>query len=69
MEKNSPAQRAGLKVGDVVIKVDHREIKASASFLRWVAEATPGETLNLEVKRGDQLLALDVKVEAPPRSR
>ena len=69
VEKNSPAQRAGLKVGDVVIKVDHREIKASASFLRWVAEATPGETLNLEVKRGDQLLALDVKVEAPPRSR
>ncbi len=68
VEKNSPAQRAGLKVGDVVVKVDHREIKASASFLRWVAEATPGETLSLEVKRGDQLLALDVKVEAPPRS-
>lgn len=69
IDKNSPASRAGLKVGDVVLKVDDREIKVSASFLRWVAEATPGETLNLEVKRGDQLLALDVKVERRPRSR
>lgn len=69
IDKDSPAARAGLKVGDVVLKVDDREIKVSASFLRWVADATPGETLNLEVKRGDQLLALDVKVESRPRSR
>jgi S1-C subfamily serine protease len=68
IEKNGPAYRAGLKVGDVVLKVDNREISASASFRRWVAEATPGETLNLQVKRGDQLLALDVKVEAQPHS-
>jgi serine protease Do len=69
IEKSGPAYRAGLKVGDVVLKVDHREIKVSASFLRWVAEASPGETLSLEVKRGGQLLALDVKVEAPPPTR
>ena len=35
--------------------------------MRWVAEAEPGETLSLEVKRGDQLLSLEVKLEAPPR--
>ena len=39
MDENSPASRAGLKVGDVVLKVDGREIKVYASFLRWVAEA------------------------------
>jgi len=66
IETNSPAFKAGLKVGDVVLKVDQRDIMVSAAFRRWVAEAAPGETLNLEVKRGDQLLELGVKVEAPP---
>src|SRR4029453_4471314 len=53
---NGPAFKAGLKTGDLVLKVDQREIKVSASLLRWVAEAQPGETLNLEIKRGDELL-------------
>jgi len=66
VEKDGPASKAGLKVGDIVLKVDHRDITVSAAFRRWVAEAAPGETLNLEIKRGDQLLNLDVKVEAPP---
>jgi len=67
VEKNGPAYKAGLKVGDVVLKVDDRNITVSAAFRRWVAEAEPGETLNLQVKRGDRLLTLGVKLEAPPR--
>jgi len=66
VDEDSPASKAGLKVGDVVLKVDGREVKVYASFLRWVTEAEPGETLSLEIKRGDQLLSLEVKVEAPP---
>jgi serine protease Do len=65
VDENGPASRAGLKVGDVVLKVDGREIKASAAFRRWVAEAEPGETLNLEIKRGEEVLSLEVKLEAP----
>jgi serine protease Do len=65
VDENSPASNAGLKVGDVVLKVDGREVKLYSSFLRWVAEAEPGEMLNLEVKRGDQLLTLELKLEAP----
>jgi len=66
VEENGPAFKAGLKVGDLVLKVDERQIKVAASFRRWVAEAVPGETLNLEIKRGDKLLSLDVKLQAPP---
>ena len=64
VDENSPASRAGLKVGDVVLKVNGREIKVSATFRRWVDEAKPGETLNLEIKRGEEVLSVKVKVEA-----
>jgi serine protease Do len=66
IEKNGPADKAGLKVGDVVLKVDNREIKVSASFNRWVADAEPGETLHLEIKRGEKFLNLAVTVEPQP---
>ncbi|HWW00306.1 MAG TPA: trypsin-like peptidase domain-containing protein [Candidatus Acidoferrum sp.] len=66
VEENGPAFKAGLKVGDLVLKVNEREIMVAASFRRWVAEAEPGETLSLQIKRGDNLLSLDVKLRAPP---
>jgi len=65
VDENSPASRAGLKVGDVVLKVNGRDIKVSAAFRRWVDEAKPGETLNVEIKRGDEVLSLKVRLETP----
>jgi S1-C subfamily serine protease len=46
--------------------VEGRDILVSAVFRRWIAEAQPGETLNLEIKRGDKLLSLQVKLQPPP---
>ena len=65
VEENSPAARAGLKVGDVVLKVNGRDIKVSAAFQRWMSEATPGETLDLQIKRGDEVLSIKVRMETP----
>ncbi len=69
VEEDGPASRAGLKVGDVVRKVDGREIKGAVAFQRWVAGAEPGENLRVEVRRGDKVLSLELKVEAPRKTR
>jgi len=66
VDEDGPAAKAGLKPGDLVVKVAGREVKLYASFGRWVAQAEPGDTLNIEVKRGDQVLSLELKVESPP---
>jgi len=66
IETDGPAAKAGLKVGDHVLKVEGRDVLASASLNRWLGETDPGETLNLEIKRGDNVLPLTVKVGAPP---
>ena len=65
VDENSPASRAGLKVGDVVLKVDGHDVKVAAVFRRWLDEAKPGETLNLQIKRGEEVLSIKVKLETP----
>jgi len=68
VEKNSPASQAGLRTGDLVLKVDGRAIKAAAAFQRWIAEGQPGETLDLEIERDGQRLTVTVKLAKPPRN-
>ncbi len=63
IDEEGPAFKAGLKVGDLILKVDGREIKSSASFQRWVLEAQPGEVLNVEIKRGERTLVIPLKPE------
>lgn len=66
VDADGPASRAGLRAGDMVLRVEGRDIRVAASFRRWVAEGVPGQTLNLEIKRGDRTLSLAVKLEPPP---
>ncbi len=68
LDVNGPASKAGLKAGDMVRKVDGRNILAAAAFQRWVAEAEPGETLTVEVQRGGKVLTFSVKLMPRPKS-
>jgi serine protease Do len=66
IDENSPAAIAGLRINDVVVTVEGRTILASASFDRWVAESSPGQTLILQVKRDGKLLPFTMKLQARP---
>lgn len=69
IDKNSPAASAGLKAGDLLLKVDGRSVSVSAVFQRWVEESAPGEVLRLEVKRGGKVLALPIQLQSRPKTR
>ena len=51
VEKDSPAQAAGLKPGDVVLKLDGQAIERSSELARRVAETKPGTRATLELWR------------------
>jgi serine protease Do len=68
IERNSPASRVNLREGDQVLKVDGHRINVSATFNRWMAESGPGETLRLEIKRGDKVFTVPIKLQSQPRS-
>ncbi|WP_332671389.1 DegQ family serine endoprotease [Aromatoleum sp.] len=51
VEPGSPAEKAGLKAGDVVLGVDGTKVKDSADLPRIIGDKRPGTAVKLEVWR------------------
>jgi carboxyl-terminal processing protease len=67
--KDSPADKAGIKLGDVLVKVNEFAVKqkdATDEDLKATVEEVkkhkPGAKIKVTVKRGDKEMALDVTV-------
>jgi serine protease Do len=52
--KDSPAEKAGLKVDDVVVGVDGRPVEDNGDLSAYIASKAPGQTVNLRVMREGQ---------------
>lgn len=46
---NSPAEKTGIKVGDVIVGLDGTKLKNFIDFQNRIAQHNPGETVNLEL--------------------
>ena len=64
VEEDAPAFKAGLKVGDIVRKINALEVKDYATLKRVVADSKPGDELTVELQRDQKELSLTVKIEA-----
>jgi hypothetical protein len=58
----SPAEKAGLRAGDVILGIEGRPIASLQAFSDALKALAPGQTVNVTVKRGDQELAVPVTV-------
>src|SRR5215831_5921189 len=62
----SPAQRAGLRTGDIILDVDHVPVQR-AQALRWrVAQAGPGNPLRVHVTRSGRPVWMAITPETVP---
>nr|WP_276046486.1 MULTISPECIES: Do family serine endopeptidase [unclassified Sphingomonas] len=66
VEPTGPAAKGGLKVGDVVIKVNGAEVNPDQSLSRLVSNVKPGETARLDVIRNNKPASVNVTVAARP---
>jgi S1-C subfamily serine protease len=66
LDAGSPAERAGLLVGDLIMRVDGRDIADPATLDYRLAIAGIGEEVALEIWRDGVTVPLTVRVEAEP---
>lgn len=64
--RNSPAERAGVKVGDVIVKINDRKIADYKDLLKIVGETPVGSSLKLTVWRERKFLNLFMPVADRP---
>ena len=62
VEKNSPAEQSGVKLGDFITQLDGQEISGIESFYRIFTELPIGSTATVTVIREDQRLDLSLKL-------
>ncbi|HXD87012.1 MAG TPA: PDZ domain-containing protein [Urbifossiella sp.] len=69
---DGPAGKAGVKEGDIIVKMDAKKIAKYDEFHHYLATKKPGEQLKIGVKRGGKELTIDVKLaprEEPPAKK
>jgi len=67
--RGGPAERAGIRPGDVLLKVNGRPVTDSTALLGLIAALTPGQSATLEIRRRQQSLELMVRAEKRPAMR
>lgn len=59
---NSPASRAGIQSGDVIVKFDDYEIDDFKTFRRYLYQFKIGDKVDVEIVRGDETLTLTINL-------
>ncbi len=66
---NSPAERAGIKTGDILISIDSKAINTWSDMLETVANLPPGNIALVKLLRNGSELASQVKIGKRPKPK
>ncbi len=64
--EDGPADRAGLRKGDLIVKLNARTVESPATLARMVGDAREGQTVELQILRGGERRTLNVTLSARP---
>ena len=64
--KNGPADRAGIKPGDILVSVDGQDITDTTRLLNLIAQIKPGSNAKIHLVRKNRELDLDVMIGKRP---
>ena len=64
--ENSPAEKAGLKQGDVILKFDNNEVKKSKDLPLMVGSTNVNATVKIELLRDKKIITKFIRIEELP---
>ena len=64
---DSAADKAGIKINDIVLSADGRPMRDTKQFALTMFRKRPGETVHLSILSGDAARQMDVTVMQSPR--
>ena len=59
---DSPAYKAGLKIGDIITKIDNLELTKMCDLRSYIYSKSPGDEVNLSVYRNKKEIQIRVKL-------
>ena len=62
VEKDSPAEKGGLKPEDVITRFDGQQVKSFEALLAALHRKKPGDKVDVEVRRGEESVTLKIVV-------
>jgi len=70
IDRNSPAQKAGLEVGDVIVEINQREVNSfdGVSAIIENLDLKEGDLLEIRIFRNSSFRTLQVRLEAHPKA-
>lgn len=68
VEENSPAAKAGLKDGDVVLEYNGQRVEGVEQFIRLISETPAGRKANLNVWRSGSTMSISAILEVRNRA-
>jgi serine protease Do len=60
--KDQPASKAGIKVGDIILKIGGATVSSPNSMIRLIGNISPGQTINLDILRNGERKAFSVQL-------
>ena len=63
VEKNGPAEKAGLKVGDLIVKADGKRVESNDEFVKCIQNKKMGDTITLEILRDKKNMTIEVEID------
>lgn len=62
---NSAAASAGLTSGDLILRVNQKEIQGNRQLVETIGTYRPGDTITLQIRRGEEMLTLPATLTHP----
>jgi len=60
--EDTPAEEAGLKEDDIILKVDGKEVESAKDIQKAISKKEVGDKIKLEIKRKKKTITIDVEI-------